>query len=57
MWKVINHYEKEGYLDIVVLPLSGDQPIAPMFENLYLRTNKYILTRHEATAQSDCFYR
>lgn len=50
-------YVRQGFLEIIYFPLSGDQPNEKRAQKLYFMKNFESHVRHENVAHHDCFYR
>ena len=55
--KALSGYVARGFLELIHMPLSGDQPNGEYSQKLYFKTNFDSHIRHEKVAHHDCFYR
>lgn len=55
--QALSLYVSRGFLELIFLPLSGDQPNEKFSQKLYFLKNFDSHIRLEKIAQHDCFYR
>ena len=55
--RVLDHYVKEGKIDVTKISLPGFQPNLPVLQHLYLTTKRNNKRQNELIPYNDCLYR
>lgn len=55
--KVLNYYEKKGYVDLTPISLPGYQPNVKVLQHLYLKSKTNNKRQNELIPYNDCLYR
>ncbi|KAI2809534.1 hypothetical protein BLOT_000683 [Blomia tropicalis] len=55
--KVLNHYQRDGIVELTKITLPGNQPNLPGFRHLYLKNKLTNKRQNELIPYNDCLYR